>query len=195
MRAQTALAAVLAPILACVLAAPSPARAQQAPPPCPTAMGIVDRTVGPALVYLPADPSRPEACRMVLPGGAVGEFYYGAWKTDWPGADRALPAIRRVYAGGPGAEERFDTVVGPGYAWHETIRNEGFEDLNVAGRRRRTMKLAHEREGFDGNTYHSVITIWKDVETGMSIYQNYRHIAGRPEIGQAWDPRSIVGGR
>ncbi len=166
----------------------------EAPPPCPTALGVVDRTVGPTAVYLPADPARPEACRIVLGAGA-GEFWYGSWKTDWPGADDALKAIRRVYAGGPGTTERFDTVAAPGFAWHETIRHDGFEDLNMAGAVRRTMKVTHEREGFDGNTYHSIITQWKDMQTNMTVYQNYIHISGKPEPNTSWDAVSIVGGR
>ena len=181
-----ALALILAPIAA--------ARAE-APPPCPTAIGIVDRSVGSTLIYLPADPARPEICRIVLRGGAVAEFIYGTWRTDWPGAEQALPAIRAVYAGGPGTTARFDTIAAPGYAWHETIRNDGFEDLNIAGARRRTMKVTHEREGFDGNTYHSIITQWKDVATNMTVYQNYIHIAGRPEPGVAWEALTVYGGR
>ena len=167
----------------------------EAPPACPVAMGVVDRDAGPALVYLPADPARPEACRLVGPGGVVGEFWFGSWKTDWPGADAAAVALRRAYAGGPGTVERFDTVAAPGYSWHETIRNDGFEDLNVAGAVRRTMKVSHVREGFDGNTYHSVITQWKEMATGMTVYQNYNHIAGAPVPGMTWNPVLIAGGR
>ncbi len=29
----------------------------------------------------------------------------------------------------------------------------------------------------------------------MTVYQNYQHIAGHPEPGGAWDPRSISGGK
>ncbi len=167
----------------------------EAPPPCPTAMGVVDRTAGPTMVYLPADPARPEACRIVLPGGAVGEFWYGSWKTDWPGADQARLAIRKIYASPPGTEEKFDTVAAPGFAWHETIRHDGYENLNMAGAVRRTMKVTHVREGFDGNSYHSIITQWKDLATNMTIYQNYIHVSGKPEPNTSWDAITIVGGR
>jgi hypothetical protein len=169
----------------------------QTPPPCPRALGIVDRTTQAPLIYLPADPANPEACPIRLRTG-VGQFWYGAWRTDWPGADQALLAYRQVWAATAGtqaAAARFDTVIRPGYSWHETIRNDGFEELNVAGAVHRTMKMTHEREGFDGNTYHSVITQWKDVETGMTIYTNYIHLAGAPEPGVAWDPIAIIGGK
>ena len=95
----------------------------------------------------------------------------------------------------PGTSITFDVSAGPGLQWHDTIRHGGLEDLNVLGRTYHTMKLVHEREGFGGNSYHSIITSWKDVETGMSIYQNYQHIAGHPEPGTSWDPVSITGGR
>jgi hypothetical protein len=164
----------------------------ESPPPCPAVSGLVERSVGAPLVYLPADPSQPEACPMVQRGGGVAEFWFGIWRTDWPGADQAREALRTVYAGPPGTTVRFDTVAAPGFSWHETIRNDGPEDLNVAGRVHRTMKVMHEREGFDGNTYHSVITSWKDMRTNMTLYQNYNHIAGHPEPGAAWDPLTIV---
>ena len=169
----------------------------ETPPPCPRALGIVDRTTQAPLIYLPADPATPEACPIRSRAG-TGLFWYGAWKTDWPGADLAVQALRQVWTAAAGtaqATARFDTVAGPGYAWHEIIRNDGFENLNVAGSVRRTMKVTHEREGFDGNSYHSVITLWKDVDTGMTIYTNYIHLAGAPEPGVAWDPLAIIGGK
>lgn len=174
--------------------AATPLAAVAAPPACPPAMGVVDRSVGPTAVYLGADPANPELCRMKR-GVEVGSFYFGTWNAAWPGAEDAYRALQKVYAGQPGASVTFDVSAGPGLQWHDTIRHGGFEDLNVLGRIYRTMKVVHEREGFGGNTYHSVITSWKDVETGMSIYQNYQHIAGHPEPGTSWDPVSITGGR
>lgn len=167
----------------------------QSPPACPTGMGIVDRTAAPPLIYLPADPAEPEACRLVLRGGAIGLFWFGSWKTDWPGAEPARFAYRQAYANGPGTVVRFDTVAAPGLSWHETIRNEGFETVTLAGAVRHTMKVSHEREGFDGNTYHSIVTQWKDMETNMTVYQTYTHLSGRPEPFTGWDPLTIVGGR
>ena len=180
-------------LLAFAVVAPVVAHAE-APPPCSPGLGIVQRVVGSPVIYLGPEAGQPEACQIVR-DGVEGLFWFGSWKTDWPGADAARAALRQVYAGAPGTAVRFDTVAAPGYSWHETIRNDGFEDLNIAGRVHRTMKVAHEREGFDGNSYHSVITSWKDVATGMTIYQNYQHIAGHPEPGAAWDALWILNPR
>lgn len=167
--------------------------AHAAPPPCPVSMAVVDRTVPNALIYLPADPANPWLCPMVRPGGAVVGSWFSLWDADWPGAERAGPAIRRVWEGPPGTTERFNTTeVGP---WHETWRHEGLESLTMAGAVRPTMKLSHEREGFGGNTYHSVKTFWIEIATGLTIYQEYRHIAGQPIPGMRWSALTIVGGR
>ena len=138
---------------------PLAARAAGAPPPCPPSWGVVERSAGAAVIYLGRDPANPEICLMQR-GGADGRFYYGVWNLDWPGAEGAYRALRQVYAGPPGTTVKFDTVMGPGLQWHETIRNDGFEDA-----------------------------------TGMTIYQNYWHIAGHPEPGTSWNPTAIVGGR
>ena len=168
--------------------------AAEAPPPCPPAFGVVDRSVGATAVYLGANPADPELCRMKR-GNSVEEFYFGTWNKVWPGAEAAHQALKQIYAGPPGTSVTFDVSAGPGLQWHDTIRNGGVEDLNVLGQVFRTMRVVHEREGFDGNSYHSIITQWKDVTTGMGIYQNYQHIAGHPEPGTSWDPVSITGGK
>ena len=166
----------------------------EAPPPCPPNLGVVDRSVGPAAIYLGADPADPTLCR-IRRGAETGLFYYGTWNKDWPGAEQAKRALASIWSGPAGATARFDVSAGPGLQWHETLRNDGPEDLRVLDHTYRTIRYVHEREGFDGNTYHSIITQWKDVETGMSVYQTYQHIAGHPEPGGAWDARSIVGGK
>ena len=173
--------------------APAAAIAAGAPPPCPINFGVVDRSVGPSVIYLGADPADAENCRMKR-GNEIETFYFGTWNTAWPGAEAARQALKRVYAGPPGTSVTFDVSAGPGLQWHDTIRNGGFEELNVLGQLFRTMRVIHEREGFDGNAYHSIITQWKDVATGMGIYQNYQHIAGHPEPGTSWDPVSVTGG-
>ncbi len=161
---------------------------------CPPAPGVVERSQGPAVEYLGRDPSNPELC-LLRRGSDEGGFYFGTWKRDWPGAEDAYRALKQIYAGPPGTVVRFDTVAAPGFQWHETLRNDGLENLRVLDGTYRTMKVTHEREGFGGNTYHSIITQWKDVATGMGIYQNYIHIAGHPEPGTSWDPTAIRGGR
>ncbi|MBC7801442.1 MAG: hypothetical protein H7Z10_12545 [Gemmatimonadaceae bacterium] len=168
--------------------------AADVPPACPPAFGVVDRSVGASVVYIGADPANPEICRMKR-GNAIETFYFGIWNTAWPGAEAAYRALQQVYAGPPGTEVKFDVSAGPGLQWHETLRHGGMEDLRLLSGVYRTMRVVHEREGYGGNTYHSVITQWKDVQTGMVIYQNYQHIAGYPEPGTSWDPVSITGGR
>ncbi len=168
--------------------------AAEAPPACPPAIGVVDRSVGPTVVYLRANPANPELCR-IKRGNDVEEFYFGTWNIKWPGAEAANQALKQVYAGPPGTSVTFDVSAGPGLQWHDTIRNGGNEDLSLLGQVFHTMRVVHEREGFGGNSYHSIITSWKDVETGMSIYQNYQHISGHPEPGTSWDPVSITGGK
>lgn len=163
-------------------------------PPCPPALGMVERSVGPALIYLGADPANPELCR-IKRGGQESLFYFGSWAKEWPGSEDAWRALQKVYAGPPGTEVKFDVVAAPGLQWHETLRNDGPEDLRILGQVRPTVRITHERQGFGGNTYHSIITQWKDAATNMTIYQNYRHISGHPEPGTSWDPVSITGGR
>ncbi len=128
-------------------------------------------------------------------GDQIETFHFGTWNTAWPGAEAAARAFKQVYAGPPGTSVTFDVSAGPGLQWHDTIANGGTEDLRVLSRVYRTLRIIHERKGFDGNTYHSIITQWKDIESGMAIYQNYQHIAGHPEPGTSWDPISITGGR
>ncbi len=171
-----------------------PAMAAAAPPPCPPAFGVVARSVGPAAIYLGADPADPELCRMKR-GNDVAEFYFGIWNKAWPGAEAARRAFRTIYAGPPGTSVTFDVSAGPGLQWHDTLRNGGMETLRVLGQSFPTMRVIHEREGFDGNSYHSIITQWKDLATGMAIYQNYQHISGHPEPGTSWDPVSVTGGK
>ncbi len=56
------------------------------------------------------------------------------------------------------------------------------ETIKLLGRSYRAIKLAHYREGFGGNIYRSVSTIWKDLPTGLLIYGTYQHISGAPEL-------------
>ncbi len=161
------------------------------PPSCPAAGSAVERSPGPRIDYLGAAPESPDLCRVRV-GGAEFDLYYGIWAKARPGSAEAYPALRRVINGPTGTSVSFDTRMLPGMQWHETIRNDGVEDLNVLGRIRPALKISHYREGFDGNGYRSVVTGWKDMRTGMMIYVNYRHISGHPEAGAAWDPTAIV---
>ena len=174
----------------CASVSPPPSAANVSPVACATAPGAVQRTTGLQVEYLGADPSNPELC-LSRRGGKPFVGWFGVWATEWPGAEDARGALRTVLYGPPGTVARFDTNAGPGFHWHETYRNEGVEDIPLLGRQYRTQRIAHEREGFDGNTYHSVVTQWREIDSGMVVYQNYGHISGRPELVQ-WDPARIV---
>jgi hypothetical protein len=71
------------------------------------------RSAGGVNDYLGSMPGIPELCRMTRADGTA-EFYYGAWRSDWPGAGQAYPAIRAVVNGGTGARASFVTRSYPG---------------------------------------------------------------------------------
>ena len=152
--------------------------------------GTVTTKGGPAFAYTGADRSDPALCLLSIDGQAV-KAWYDIWLTDWPGADQAKDALGRVIAGPSGTVAGFDTVMGQGYAYHDLVRNEGIENIALLGHGYRAMKLSHYREGFNGNNYRSVSTVWKDIPTGMLIYGTYQHISGRPEIDDPLIPASI----
>ncbi len=177
-------------LLAAVLAAAPAFAAGAAPAFCPSKPGFVLRSTGLLFQYLGSEPGQPDVC-LVLRNSAQAELYSGIWDKAWPGAEAARIALRKVITGPAGTSAAFDTVVAPGIEWHETVRNEGTEDLEVLGRTFHTVKIAHERVGFGGNTYHSIVTNWKDVQTGMILYSNYQHISGSPAALSAFDPLAI----
>ncbi|HEY0204087.1 MAG TPA: hypothetical protein VGC15_08065 [Acetobacteraceae bacterium] len=49
----------------------------------------------------------------------------------------------------------------------------------IEGRTYEALKLAHEREGIEGNTYHSVIASWRDVATGIVLKMVEQQISGQ----------------
>ena len=157
---------------------------------CPAAGGRVEQKGGPTMEYLGSVPGTPDLCRMRV-GGETAEAWYGVWLTDWPGADLAYPALKTVIAGGTGATEGFDSRTGPDTAYHDFIRNEGVEHIKLLGHTYDAIKLAHYREGYDGNSYRSVSTIWKDVPSGLLIYGTYQHIAGAPVVDDPLIPTAI----
>ncbi len=161
---------------------------------CPAPGSRVEQRGGPAMEFFGADPSNPDLCRMRIDNQSP-TAWYGIWVTDWPGADQAYPALKRVIQGPTGTVAAFDTIVEPGIEWHDLIRNEGLEDLPLLGKTYRALKISHYREGFGGNTYRSVSTVWKDLPTGLLLYGTYQHIAGRPELDGAFTPTAIIPAR
>ncbi len=157
---------------------------------CPD-RGRVEAAGQPATEYLGEVPGRPGLCRMRIAGQGV-EGWQAIWLTAWPGAAQAAPNLQAVIQGKTGTLTAFDVRMAPGLAFHDVIRNEGIEDIRLLGVTYHAVKFSHYREGFDGNTYRSVSTVWKDIPTGMIVYGTYNHIAGQPELDNALTPTAIV---
>ncbi|MGI3777881.1 MAG: hypothetical protein ACRYGC_11380, partial [Janthinobacterium lividum] len=112
-----------------------------------------------------------------------------------PGAGPPGPPRRAGPGGGAGASASFDTFAETGRQYHDSYRNLGTEVLAVGGRRFVALVLAHEREGFGGNFYHSVITSWRDVATGVTLKAEERQIAGQSYgAGATWVATAVVEG-
>lgn len=161
---------------------------------CPPAGSRVEQVGGPAFQYLGASPANPELCRIRI-GSDTVEAWQAIWLTAWPGADTARPLLKQVIEGRTGTVVGLDVRMMPGLQWHDLMRNEGIEDINLLGKTYHAVKISHYREGFDGNTYRSVSTVWKDIPTGMILYGTYNHIAGRPELDGTLTPTAIVSAR
>ena len=146
---------------------------------------------GPTMTFSGADPSDPDLCLMTVGGDPV-RAWYDIWVTNWPGAADARGALRAVIAGPSGTVAGFDTHMLPGMQWHDLVRNEGVEDIYLLGHAYHALKISHYREGFDGNDYRSLSTIWKDIPSGVLLFGTYQHIAGRPEIDDPILPTAIV---
>ena len=166
-------------VLAAALAVASfPAWAQPVVPACPSEPMQVVRSRGGLVEYLGTVPHIPDLCRMNRADGS-GAFYLGSWRSDWPGAGDAYPALKQVMLGGKGARASFITRSVPGLQWIDTFINEGTDTMVVDGVRYTTLMTAHEREGIEGNTYHSIITSWRDVATGAVLRTVEDQISGQ----------------
>ncbi len=168
-----------------------PTDGHEVPRACAPAGSRVEQKGGPAMAFGGADPSDPALCLMTVEGQQV-RAWYDIWLTDWPGANDGRLALRTVVAGPSGTVAGFDTRMAPGLQWHDLVRNEGVEDIYLLGHAYHALKISHYREGFDGNDYRSVSTVWKDIPTGMLLFGTYQHIAGRPEIDDPIIPTAIV---
>ncbi len=157
---------------------------------CPAAGARVETKGGPNFEYLGASQT-PDLCRMRI-GGEDVQAWYGIWLTSWPGAGNAHPALKQVMSGHTGDAVGFDVRMVAGYAYHDFVRNEGIEKIKILNATYQAMRLSHYREGFEGNTYRSVATVWKDMATGMILYSTYQHISGTPVIDDPLIPTAIV---
>lgn len=76
------------------------------PAACPPEPTRVVRSAGGVTDYLGSVPGIPDLCRMTR-AEDTAEFYFGAWRSDWPGAGQAYPAIKAVVTGGTGVRASF----------------------------------------------------------------------------------------
>ncbi len=164
------------------------------PASCAAQGARVEQKGGSVFAFGGADPADPDLCILAV-DGQTARAWYDIWLTDWPGAGQARPLLRRVINGPSGTVVGFDNLVAPDRHYHDLMRNEGIEDIPLLGHTYHALKISHYREGFDGNGYRSVSTVWKDIPTGMLIYGTYQHIAGAPEIDDPLLPTSIVAAR
>ena len=161
------------------------------PRPCPAPGARLESRGSPPMEYQGASPTDPTLCRIKV-GPDTIEAWYGIWATAWPGADFAHRALDRIMASHTGDVAGFDTQATPDLKWHDLVRVEGIEDIRILGTTYTTLKLSHYREGYDGNTYRSVSTVWKDIPTGLLVYGTYQHISGAPEFDGALTPTAIT---
>ena len=158
---------------------------------CGALGGVVEGRGTPAFVYRGAEANEPELCNLSV-GGESAQAWFGIWLTSWPGADLGRSALRQVIAGKTGDVVGFDVVMSPRLSYHDLIRNEGVEQLQLLGYTYPALKISHYREGFNGNSYRSLSTVWKDFGTGMILYAAYQHISGQPVLDGPLDPTSIT---
>ena len=145
----------------------------------------VVRSLGGTIEYLGQPvPGIPDLCRLRRADGE-GSFYLGVWRDDWPGAGQAYPVMRTVVHGPQGTRGAFVTRAWPGLQFNESFVNEGIEIVEVAGQPRRALRLAHERDGIEGNTYHSIITLWIDLAFGVTLRAHEYQISGQSYGPQA----------
>ena len=163
--------------LSAVLLASTAARAETPVACTTTPIEVVRSRVG-VINYLGAVRGIPDLCRVVRADGE-GNYYYGLWKSDWPGAGDAYPAIKAAITGPINTRTDFITRSVPGMQWIDSFINEGQVIMTVEGVPHTTLRLAHERRGIAGNTYHSIITSWRDVSTGAVLRTYEQQISGQ----------------
>ena len=167
----------LAALSAVLLMASGAARAETPVACTPTPLEVV-RSRGGVIDYLGAVRDIPDLCRVVRPDGE-GLYYYGIWKSDWPGAGDAYPAIKAAITGPFNTRTDFVTRSVPGMQWVDSFINEGLATVSVDGVPHTALRVAHERRGLLGNSYHSIITTWRDVKTGVALRTYEQQISGQ----------------
>ncbi len=169
---------VLSLMVALLSAAAPTLAATTQPAACPTVPVRVLRSNGPATQYNGVYPGIADLCYQVR-GTDPGYYYYGVWNMEWPGAGDAYPAIKTAMNAPKGTRTTFITRALPGWQWIDSFINEGIEPMTVDGRTYRVLRISHERNGIEGNTYHSIITSWRDVATGVTLKTVENQISGQ----------------
>ena len=157
---------------------------------CARAGSKVEAKGGPTFVFGGADPADPDLCLMTIDGEKV-KAWYDIWLTDWPGAAEGHKALHQVLYGPSGTVTGFDTRIISGRQYHDLVRNEGVEEIELLGKVYHALKISHYREGFDGNNYRSVSTVWKDIPTGMLIHGTDHALSGAPVIDAPLIPNAV----
>lgn len=170
-------AALLVILVATLAACGGSAWAADAPAACPGRPVLVVRSVGGTLDYQGTADGLADLCRIERADG--GGAFFGVWRADWPGAGQAYPALHTVILGPKGTRAEFITRSIPGLQWTDSLVNEGRESLTIDGQAYQTLKLSHERSGIEGNTYHSIITSWRDIATGVNLKVVETQISGQ----------------
>ncbi len=179
MNAPSILALWLAAAAPAIAATPIASTSAVVPAACPGTPVRVVRSAGGTIDYLGTVPGIPDLCRIHRTADGDGELYYGVWRSDWPGAGQAYPALKAVIGGAPGTQASFVTRSVPGLQWTDTFTNRGPETLEIDGVAHATLRIAHDRNGIDGNTYHSIITQWRDIGTGIALRTTEQQISGQ----------------
>ena len=163
---------------------------------CPAAGSRLEQRGGPAFEHLGASPANSALCRMRgrRPVGRSLVRHLGAGlarrRRGLPGPDPA----------DPGAHRRCRGVRRADGAWLAMAR----PDPQPRGSRTSACWARpyprHQAGALPGgvrpgNTYRSVATVWKDLDSGMIIYATYQHISGAPEIDDPLIPTAIIPAR
>ncbi|RKK04680.1 hypothetical protein EBE87_23105 [Pseudoroseomonas wenyumeiae] len=71
------------------------------------------------------------------------------------------------------------TDIQQGGFWKEVFKNDGEEQITLAGMSFTTVRIVKRREGLMGNSYKAETTYWLDRRTGMLVKLDHQHINGR----------------
>ncbi len=100
-------------VLAAVVIGLAAGQAMAQPAACPARPMEVVKSRGGTIQYVGTVAGISELCRQVRADG-TGDYYFGVWRSDWPGAGQAYPVMREVVRGKQGTRLSFITRSVPG---------------------------------------------------------------------------------